>query len=245
MLTKAEIKLIRSLGDKASRYAEGLFAVEGEKLLDEVEDSGFSIRQVYRVGEQVTQAEMQRISFLKTPTPVLALVEIPYYSKRFGNRSFSFDHLTLALDGVQDPGNLGTIIRLADWFGVRNIYCSPDTADCWNPKVVQATMGGILRVRVHYRPLPDVLASARQQKIPVYGTFLEGKNIYEVENLKADRGVIVMGNEGRGITSEAARMVTDKLYIPPYPAGNPSAESLNVGVATGIILSEFRRRLLR
>ncbi|WP_298064638.1 RNA methyltransferase [uncultured Rikenella sp.] len=239
MLTKAEIKRIRSLGDKASRRAEGLFVAEGEKLVGELLASGFSVRAVYRVGENVSPAEMGRISFLRTPTPVLAVAEIPSFPEA---GRLSAAGLALALDDVQDPGNLGTILRLADWFGVRDVYCSPATADCWSPKVVQATMGAILRVRVHYGPLLRLLGMAADEGLPVYGTFLEGENIYTC-GLSPDKGLIVMGNEGRGVSREIAARVTRKLFIPPYPPSAPAtAESLNVATATGIVLSEFRRR---
>lgn len=238
MLTKADIKRIRSLGDKAGRTAEGLFVVEGEKIVGELLRSGLRVEALYRVGENVTAAEMERISFLRTPPGVLAVAEIPHH------RDYrpTFKGLCLALDDVQDPGNVGTIIRLADWFGVRHIYCSPATADCWSPKVVQATMGAVLRVAVHYGPLQPMLQAARAADLPVYGTFLEGENIYQC-SLPPDRGLIVMGNEGRGITAETAAAVTHKLYIPPYPStAAPTSESLNVAMATGIVLSEFRRR---
>lgn len=244
MLTKAEIKRIRSLGDKAGRQAEGLFAAEGEKLVGELLASGFTVRGVYRVGENVSAAEMERISFLRTPTPVLAVAEIPSFPAR---GHIPAKGLSLALDDVQDPGNVGTILRLADWFGVRDVYCSPGTADCWSPKVVQATMGAILRVRVHYGQLEPLLTEAVANGIPVFGTFLEGDNIYRCE-FSPDKGIIVMGNEGRGISPEIAARVTRKLYIPPYPLPGAGAspvstsESLNVATATAITLSEFRRR---
>ena len=238
MLTKAEIKRIRSLGDKAGRQAEGLFAAEAEKLVGELLASGLAVRGVYRTGENVTAAEMGRISFLKTPTPVLAVAEIP----SFPAAEPGDGGLCLALDDVQDPGNVGTIIRLADWFGVRDVYCSPATADCWSPKVVQATMGAVLRVRVHYAPLAPLLGRAVAAGMPVYGTFLEGDNIYRCD-LAPDRGIVVMGNEGRGISAEVAACVSHKLYIPPYPpAAGPTSESLNVAMATAVALSEFRRR---
>jgi len=147
----------------------------------------------------------------------------------------------LALDGVQNPGNLGTIIRLADWFGISDIYCSPDTADCYNPKVVQATMGAILRVRVHYLPLADFLAKTAAEKTPVYGTMLDGENIYST-TLSAN-GVIVMGNEGKGVSEECARSFTHRLLIPSYPPERQGSESLNVAMATGIVCAEFRRRM--
>lgn len=241
MLTKAEIKRIRSLGDKAGREAEGLFAAEGEKLVGELLASDFTVREVYRAGENVSPAEMARISFLRTPTPVLAVAEIPAFPS-FRDSGDVPEGLCLALDDVQDPGNLGTIIRLADWFGVRDVYCSTATADCWSPKVVQATMGAILRVRVHYGPLSEWLGDAAARGIPVYGTFLEGDNIYRCD-LFPDKGIVVMGNEGRGVCREVEARVTRKLFIPPYPPeAGPTSESLNVATATGIVLSEFRRR---
>ena len=141
---------------------------------------------------------------------------------------------------MQNPGNVGTIIRLADWFGIRDILCSEGTADCFNPKVVQATMGAILRVRVHYTPLAPLLAEAAAGGIPVYGTFLEGENIYTEE--LSPTGIVVMGNEGRGVTEAVARSVTRKLFIPPWPAGRRGSESLNVAMATGIVCAEFRRQ---
>ncbi len=237
MLTKADIKRMRSLGDKAGRTALGLFVAEGEKLAGELLASDFRVREVYRVGENVSASEMARISFLRTPTPVLAVAEIP--SLRAVTAP---EGLCLALDDVQDPGNLGTIVRLADWFGVRDIFCSPGTADCWNPKVVQATMGAILRVRVHYGPLERLLSSASAAGIPVYGTFLEGDDIYRC-SLPPDGGIVVMGNEGKGISPSVAGLVSHKLYIPPYPREmGPTSESLNVAMATAITLSEFRRR---
>ena len=150
------------------------------------------------------------------------------------------EELVLALDEVQNPGNLGTIVRLADWFGIGDIVCSPGTADCFNPKVVQATMGAILRVRVHYTDLPRFLAEAAGRGTPVYGTFLEGDNIYDAPLTRG--GIVVMGNEGRGVTPETARTVTRKLFIPPYPADRHGSESLNVAMATGIVCAEFRRR---
>lgn len=236
MLTKAEIKIVRSLGDKGGREESGLFVAEGEKLVGELLESGFRIREVYRVGDNVSASEMARLSFLRTPTPVLAVAEIPSYPGAGG-----VGGLCLALDEVQDPGNLGTILRLADWFGVRDVFCSRGTADCWSPKVVQATMGAILRVRVHYVSLVELLASASLQGIPVYGTFLEGEDIYRCD-LERDGGIIVMGNEGRGISPSVEELVSHKLFIPPFPAGCVSSESLNVATATGIVLSEFRRR---
>jgi TrmH family RNA methyltransferase len=147
--------------------------------------------------------------------------------------------LCLALDNVQDPGNLGTIIRIADWFGIEDIFCSVGTADIYNPKTIQATMGAIARVKVHYVDLPSFIASLKG-KAPIYGTFLDGDNIYS-KNLESN-GLIIMGNEGNGIGKECSEYVTERLFIPNYPVGRATSESLNVSVATAIICSEFRRR---
>lgn len=245
-MTKAEIQFIRSLSDKRTRDAEHLFIAEGDKLVEEIRNSAFPIRRIYTTrpdikGEDVEHIEkrdMERISQLKTATDTLAVVEQPRYRLDIDSNS-----LILALDGVQNPGNLGTIIRLADWFGIKDIVCSKECADCYNPKVVQATMGAILRVRVHYvDDLAHLLSSAKTKGMPIYGTLLTGGNIYttNIEN----RGIIVMGNEGRGLTPECCTTLTHQLLIPPYPADAPTSESLNVAMATGIILSEFRRRSL-
>ena len=181
---------------------------------------------------------MERISQLKSATEVLAVVEQPRHTLNVANLG---NKLSLALDGVQNPGNLGTIIRLADWFGVEDVICSTECADLYNAKVVQATMGALLRVKVHYTDnLAELLRSAANSDIPIYGTLLDGNNMYD-DNL-SQRGIIVMGNEGRGLSDECRKVLTHKLFIPPYPADAPTSESLNVAMATGIILAEFRRR---
>ena len=245
-MTKAEIQFIRSLSDKRVRDAEHLFVAEGDKLVEEIRNSKFRIRRIYTTRpdikgegvELIDKKEMERISQLKTATDTLAVVEQPINRLEIDTKA-----LMLALDGVQNPGNLGTIIRLADWFGIKDIICSKECADCYNPKVVQATMGAILRVRVHYVDnLATILLSAKAKNMPIYGTLLSGKNIYttDIEN----RGIIVMGNEGRGVSTECQATLTHHLLIPPYPADSPTSESLNVAMATGIILSEFRRRSL-
>lgn len=244
-MTKAEIQFVRSLSDKRVRDAERLFIAEGDKLIGEILQSGWRVRNLYALeghfdgrAERVSEKEMERISQLKTASTSLAVVEQPCH---MAAKSAPATALSLALDGVQNPGNLGTIIRLADWFGVEDIYCSEDTADCFNPKVVQATMGAILRVRVHYLPLADFLRCTRESGVEVYGTMLDGQNIYDVE--LAPTGVIVMGNEGRGVSRECAASFSQRLLIPAYSVAGQGSESLNVAMATGIVCAEFRRRM--
>ncbi|MBQ8553558.1 MAG: RNA methyltransferase [Alistipes sp.] len=244
-MTKAEIQFVRSLSDKRVRDAERLFIAEGDKLIGEILQSGWRVRNLYALeghfdgrAERVSEKEMERISQLKTASTSLAVVEQP---RHMAAKSAPATALSLALDGVQNPGNLGTIIRLADWFGVEDIFCSEDTADCFNPKVVQATMGAILRVRVHYLPLADFLRRTRESGVEVYGTMLDGQNIYDVE--LAPTGVIVMGNEGRGVSRECAASFSQRLLIPAYSVAGQGSESLNVAMATGIVCAEFRRRM--
>ena len=241
MITRAEILDIKALATKQGREEQRAFIAEGEKLVGEIRNSQLRIRKIYQTkplfseGELISAKEMERISQLKSANSVLAVVELPKHKLSLATPS---KNLVLALDRVQNPGNLGTIIRLADWFGISDIVCSEDTADCFNPKVVQATMGAILRVRVHYTNLPEWLSAQGDAKI--YGTFLEGENIYSAKLDKC--GVVVMGNEGQGISDEVAATVSHKLLIPPYPADRHGSESLNVSVATAVICAEFRRR---
>ena len=245
MITKAEIQIVRALADKRNRDELGLFVAEGEKLIEELRGSSLRVRRIYALEgvfqgkdvEVVTPKEMERLSMLKSANNSLAVVEQPRYTF---DPAILNSSLVLALDDVQNPGNLGTIIRLADWFGISDIVCSPSSADCFNPKVVQATMGAILRVRVHYLDLPSLLNEVKAQGVPIYGTFLDGKNIYDCD--LQQRGLIVMGNEGRGISAECASAITDKLFIPPYPADCSGSESLNVAIATAVTCAEFRRR---
>ena len=241
MITRAEILDIKALATKQGREDLGAFIAEGEKLVGEIRNSSLRIRRILQTkpifaeGELISEKEMERISQLKSANSVLAVVELPKHKLALANPT---KNLVLCLDRIQNPGNLGTIIRLADWFGISDIVCSEDTADCFNPKVVQATMGAILRVRVHYTNLAAWLSSHKGACI--YGTFLEGENIYNAQLEKS--GVIVMGNEGQGISAEVAECVSHKLLIPPYPADRCGSESLNVAVATAVICSEFRRR---
>jgi len=244
-MTKAEIQFVKSLSDKRVRDRCGVFTAEGRKLVGEILASGFTVRRLYYTdsfadfafGDKVSEREMERISHLKTPSDCLAVVDIPRYRLRVGDVS---DSLVLALDRVQNPGNLGTIIRLADWFGIGDVVCSEDCADCYNPKVVQATMGAILRVRVHYTDLPLFLGHAREAGMPVYGTMLDGENIYSAA--LSPSGVVVMGNEGAGLGEPVVSQLSHRLFIPPFPAHRAGSESLNVAVATAVACSEFRRR---
>lgn len=255
MITKSQIALLKSLKDKSQRMQLALFVAEGEKMFDEIYSSKFFIKKLFFIAENVSKAslqkintlkmknicevfevspaEMERISHLKTATPILMCVEIPTY-----NFVPQKDSLILALDNVQDPGNLGTIVRIADWFGINDIICSPTSADLYNPKVVQASMGAITRVRVHYLPLRETLSNI---DMPIYGTFLDGDNVYGM-NLSGCNGVVVMGNEGSGISEDIASLVTRRAFIPPFPIGATTSESLNVSVAAAIICSEFRRQ---
>ena len=249
MLSKSKIKYIRSLEMKKFRAESGCFLAEGNKLVKDIipffdcelvvaKPSWMAQQGDIRVNELISaeESDIKKASLLKSPQDVIAVFKQPNHQL---NKEEIKQNLCLVLDGVQDPGNLGTIVRLADWFGIKNIICSPDTADIFNPKTVQATMGAIARVKVFYTPLPELLNDFID--FPVYGAFLEGKNIYE-EKLPAT-GLIVMGNEGKGISRAITRYITHKLYIPNYPQGTETTESLNVAVATAIICSEFRRNI--
>lgn len=250
MFSKALLKRITALENKKQRKESGLFVAEGGKTVLDLLTAGFSTDKIIATAEwleknrlpagiefiEVSNEEMKRASFQQTPQGVLAIFRQPHYP---ADLTAPERELCLALDNIQDPGNLGTIIRIADWFGIENIYCSIGTADVYNPKTIQATMGAIGRVKVHYVDLPTFISSI-QGKAPVYGTFLDGDNMYDKE--LSNNGIIVMGNEGNGISEECSRLITERLFIPNYPAGRETSESLNVSVATAIICSEFRRR---
>lgn len=237
-----KIKFVRSLAQKKFRDEHSLFVAEGEKIVAEAEASGYMIEEIYRIEEIGTEA-MARISNLSTPSPVLAVIKKPEFSAEDIISELKPDckGLYLALDGVKDPGNLGTIIRIADWFGVEAIFASPGTVEVFNPKVVQATMGAIFRKKVIYTDLAELCTRFKSLGLPVYGTLLDGKNIYEA--LPADRkhGLIVMGSESFGISEHLRTLIDNKLFIPPYPADAVTSESLNVAIATAIICAEFRR----
>lgn len=233
--------------NKKFRDELGLFAVEGEKMVGEAVRSPFRVEAVYRrdvIGEEA----MKRISSLASPSPVLAVVRKPA-DIYIGEPSkipalISPGGLYLGLDTIRDPGNLGTILRIADWFGIDAVFAAPDTVDIFNPKTVQATMGAVFRVRMHYVDLPalsrHILASGGR----VYGTFLDGRNIWQSEIAAGGDApsMIVIGNESDGISARMEELVSDRLFIPPYPAGEPGSESLNAAVATAITVAEFRRR---
>ena len=249
-LSKNKIKYIQSLKDKKCREEHGTFVVEGDKMVAEL--IGFVKCQLLvatpdfihatriqhgNIGEiiEVSKSELSKASFLKNPQQALAVFYQPHYELETNQLK---EQLVLALDCIQDPGNLGTIIRLADWYGIENIICSNDTVDIYNPKVVQSTMGALARVKVHYVDLYEYLKVT--QDVPIYGTFLDGSNMYHQE--LSETGIIVMGNEGNGISSSIETLITNKLFIPNYPQERETSESLNVAIATAIICTEFRRR---
>lgn len=255
MISKNQIKFIKGLELKKFRKASEAFVAEGPKLVQDIMPY-FQCRILVATGEwlhahrqevvrhnpdtelvEVNEEELRRVSFLKSPQEVLGVFAIPHHDTDL--HACARQRLCLALDDVQDPGNLGTIIRVADWFGIEDIFCSPGTADVYNPKTVQATMGAIARVRIHYLPLVETLKQG-ERDYPIYGTLLEGKNMYE-RDLK-NEGLIVMGNEGKGLSPEMRTLITDSLYIPSFPQDRPTSESLNVAIATAIVCAEFRRR---
>ena len=250
MISKNQLKYIRQLEQKKYRRREGVFVAEGTKVVGDLLQR-YRPKAVFATADWqapagitpqlVTDDELRRISFLQHPQQVLALFPLPVSSQPStvnSKPSTPNSDLSLALDGVQDPGNLGTIIRIADWFGISTIICSEDTVDAWNPKVVQATMGSIARVNIIYLNLPDFLDTLPAD-FPVYGTFLDGDNIYTQE--LTPNGLIIMGNEGNGISEAVRSKVNRRLLIPDFHQG-PTADSLNVAIATAITCSEFRRR---
>jgi TrmH family RNA methyltransferase len=253
MLSKNKIKLITSLSHKKYRDESGLFVAESTKLvldlLPEMEcvllaatNDWLKINIKSAKADEVietTENEIRKISSQKTPQGVFAVFRKPNYSYNINEIS---TQLSLALDDIQDPGNLGTIIRIADWFGIRDIFCSPHSADAFSTKTVQATMGALARVRIHYVNLADLLQQCTERKLPIYGTFMNGEDIYTEKTL-SENGIILMGNEGNGISSETEKYVSKRLLIPNFPAGENTSESLNVGIATALVCAEFRRRL--
>jgi len=249
MLSKSKIQLISSLSIKKFRDEYGLFVAEGTKLTLDLA-STFNCKLLIATKEwlisnnqvrtseiiEVDLNELRKISNQKNPQGVIAIFEKPTNN---WNSNDLKHQLAIVLDDVQDPGNLGTIIRIADWFGITNIFCSEHTADAYSPKTIQATMGAIARVKIHTVNLVDFFDTI-DNEIPIYGTFIDGRNMYK-ESL-TQNGIIIMGNEGNGISNEIEKFVSTKLSIPNYPMGEPTSESLNVSVATAIVCAEFRRR---
>lgn len=256
-ISKAKIKTYASLGLRKHRVSQGLFMAEGVKCVLETlpffalealvatptllqergVPAGVDPRRVYTASPQ----GMEQLSSLATAPQMIAVYRMP--EPAVPDPADINGELLLALDGVQDPGNLGTIMRAADWFGIRHIIASPQTVDIFNPKAVQATMGAIGRVRICYTDLPEYLERYRAETgLPVYGTLLDGKSIYQAR--LTPKGIIVMGNEGRGLTPQVRELVCSPLLIPSYPPEAATVESLNVAMATAITLSEFRRRLM-
>ena len=243
MLVKQKVKYIQTLGQKKFREQEGLFIAEGPKLVKELlEDDAASVKEIYALQDwiddnkklsgktyvtAITDIELEKLSQLATPNKVVAIVQ--QYDT--GESINTKDCITLALDNIQDPGNLGTIIRIADWFGVKQIVCSPDSADMYNSKVVQSTMGSIARVKVHYTDLNEWLGS--QNNIPIYAASLNGLDVNAMEKIK--EGIIIIGNESKGISASISVMATVRITIPK----KGKAESLNAAVAAGIILSHI------
>lgn len=240
-ISKAQVKWVRSLQMKKHRDEQDVFVAEGEKCVNDLRQS-FELL-LHITPDNASSTEIEQMSSLRTPQGVIGVFrkrkdQVPTPTK------LSDGQLLLALDGIQDPGNLGTIIRTCDWFGIYDILCTKDTADCYNPKVVQATMGALARVRVHYvNNLSEVLAQFQTAGYPVYGTLLDGKNMYVPTAIPTkEKGIIVMGNEGNGISEDVRTLITHSLLIPSYPANIPTSESLNVSIATAIVLAEFRRQ---
>jgi len=294
MITKAEVRLVRSLKEKKVRDELGLFVAEGDKCIEELK-KGFEMV-LYCDATNATPTEIEQMSAMRTPQGSIAVFKkgeadaqslLGRYAAPVAEKGdlrahhalsqpFGLGHqrggegeIVLALDGVQDPGNMGTIIRTADWFGVREIVCSKDTADCYNPKVVQATMGALARVRIHYMDVAKWLEGEKTKGLEIFGTLLEGRDMYEVmgERRQAtgdspihrftdspihrftdspihrftDSPIIVMGNEGKGISPEVRKLITCPIRIPSYPKDAETSESLNVAIATAVVLAEFRR----
>lgn len=246
-ISNNEIKRVKSLQQKKFRDEYGLFTVEGEKMVEEVLRSGFHVENVYR-RDEIGEDAMKRISSLSSPSPVLAVVRKPadvYVDDAESMASlFEKGGLFLGLDTIRDPGNLGTILRIADWFGINAVFAARETVDVFNPKVVQATMGALFRVKVHYLDLPSLSEKLLENGGKIYGTFLDGGNMYskELDTGKDNPVMIVIGNESEGISTEMAALVSDRIFIPPYPIDDAGSESLNAAVATAVTVAEFRRR---
>ena len=239
MLSKSQIKLITSLRQKKFRTQHQLFFAEGVKTINELLNSKFKLHQLYTTTSdfdvkdvlqtKITPNELQKISTLKTPNAAIALFEIP------GEENVDFNNLVVALDNLRDPGNLGTIIRLCDWFGIKDLICNTETVDCYNSKVIQATMGSITRVNVVYKDLSQIL---KDTSITSFGAFMDGENVYH--STLPNKGILVLGNEANGIQNDIEGLITKRISIPRF-GDLQQTESLNVANAAAILLSEFRR----
>ncbi|MDC6365964.1 MULTISPECIES: RNA methyltransferase [Flavobacteriaceae] len=234
MVTKNQIKLVTSLQQKKYRTKHGLFVVEGKKTVNELLEAGFKPFLLLTENQQdddfetVSRSELKLMSSQTNPSGILGVFYIPEA------KAIEVEDWIVAVDAVRDPGNLGTIIRLCDWFGIEHLICSSDTVDCYNPKVLQATMGSIARVNVAY---VDLLNYLKSTELPIYGAYMDGETVYE-EKL-SQKGVLVMGNEANGISDAVSALITKRLSIPQF--GSATTESLNVATATAILLNEIRR----
>ena len=257
MISKNKVKYLKGLELKKHRQADGVFVAEGPKIVGDLLGAGFEATYLavvegsefesrlseYGLKERVqvdfvTADELRKVSSLEAPQQVLAVMKQPEWQQ---DLSVPTRKLCLVLDEVQNPGNLGTIIRLADWFGIEHLFCSKGCADVYNAKTVQATMGALAHVKVHYVDLVEMIRNL-PENTPVYGTFLDGENLYGKQ--LEQWGMIVMGNEGRGVSEEVGKLVTERLFIPNYPQEKESTESLNVAIATAVVCAEFRRRAM-
>jgi len=252
MLSQNKIKFIRSLDIKKNREQHRCFLVEGEKMVLELFESDFKTLELFALKSfisnfsknidksisviEISEQELNKISSLKTPNQVLAVVKIPEPNLDAN----LFLSLNIALDNIQDPGNMGTIIRTANWFGVTTIFCSTDTVDAYNSKVIQATMGAIFRTTIIYGDITHFINEAKKHGQPIYGALLDGNNIYKTD-LK-NNGLIVLGNESKGISKPIQNLIDNKIRIPNFPEESSEMESLNVAIAGAIVLAEFRRQ---
>jgi RNA methyltransferase, TrmH family len=254
MISKNKIKFIASLQKKKTRDEEKLFVIEGDKLVREFLSAGVRVKMVVAKPEfissldnmmkehaedieNISYEELKQVSSLKSPHNALAVVHIPDQKLDADN---ILKELVVALDFVQDPGNMGTIIRAAGWFGIKNIVCSEDCVDVYNPKVIQASMGAILHVNLYYCDLKDFFRKAAEKPVPVFGTLLDGKSIYE--HKLDNKGIILLGNESKGISDDLLPFITEKLKIPKFSDAVEGIDSLNVGMAASVVFSEFMRK---
>jgi TrmH family RNA methyltransferase len=256
MTGKNKIKHLKSLKIKKYRYIHGEYIIEGEKVISELLEHNPHLVKELVATEQwlknsstkninvindiimVSQSDIKKISSFKTSGDVIAVLQVPEYQVI---KTEILTDVSLVLDKVQDPGNLGNIIRIADWFGINNIFCSVDCVDCFNPKVIQATMGAIIRIKVHYLDLKELLEEySSVEGFSIYGTFLKGRSIYD-ENLD-NKGFIILGNESKGISAEYMPYIESRLVIPKYAYNSNSIESLNIAAAAAIVCSEFKRK---